>query len=150
MSLVTSHKSHVTSLRAGYIKKILGFITLCLIVGFVITSFSSYAQVKYESRGKRDPFVPLIGVDRPAVTRLEDVTSISDIKLEGIAVKEKGKKAAILNGEMLKEGDKVGDVELKKIKNKSVTILVGGKPYDVNLSEEEGGVKSGKPSGKKI
>lgn len=121
-----------------------GVFLILSIAIFAAVYFDSYAEVRYESRGRRDPFVPLIGMDRPAATRLEDVSSIADIKLEGIAVKAEGKKAAILNGEVLKEGDKVGEVELVKITNKYVTILVGGKSYDVNLSEEEGGMKSGK------
>jgi hypothetical protein len=107
------------------------------------TEISRAADFRYDSRGKRDPFVPLIGMDRPAVTKLEDIASIDDIRLEGIA-SGGGKTVAILNGEALKEGDRAGDVELKKIGKKQVTILIGGKPYDVYLPGEEGGSKSGR------
>jgi hypothetical protein len=99
---------------------------------------------KYESRGKRDPFVPLVGGSRPVVVKLEDITSAEDVKVEGIAVGAQGKKVAILNAEVLKEGDKVGEVELKKIEKKSVIILIGGKSYNLYLPGEEGGAKSEK------
>ena len=99
---------------------------------------------KYESKGKRDPFVPLVGVSRPAVVSLEDITSAEDVKVEGIATGAQGKKVAILNGEFLKEGDKVGEVELVKVEKKFVTISIGGKSYNLYLPGEEGGVKSEK------
>lgn len=99
---------------------------------------------KYESYGKRDPFVPLVGGSRPAIVKLEDITSADDVKVEGTAIGANGKKVAILNGEVLKEGDKVGEIELKKVEKKSVTISIGGKSYDLYLPGEEGGVKGEK------
>ncbi len=99
---------------------------------------------KYESRGKRDPFVPLVGASRPAVVKLEDITSAEDIKVEGIATGAQGKRVAILNGEVLKENDKVGEVTLVRVEKKFVTISIGGKSYNLYLPGEEGGVKSEK------
>ena len=118
-------------------------------VVFILIIFSAAPLVtaedfQYESRGKRDPFVPLVGMDRPTVTSLEDITSADDIKLEGIAAGADGKQMAIMNGEVLKENDKVGEIELKKIGKKSITILIGGKAYEIYLPGEEGGVKGGK------
>jgi len=101
-------------------------------------------SVQYESRGKRDPFMPLVGIDRPAVTRLEDVASIDDLKLEGIALGAQGRRAAMLNGQVVREHEKVGEVELQKIDEKSITVLIGGKAYEIFLAGEEGGAKGGK------
>lgn len=98
---------------------------------------------KYESRGRRDPFAPLVGMDRPTVSKLEDVTSITDLKLEGIASSPAGKPIAIMNGEIVKEGDRFGIIEIEKITKKTVTVVMGGKKYDRDLSEE-GGSKSGR------
>jgi type II secretory pathway component PulC len=97
---------------------------------------------KYEPLGKRDPFVPLIGGSKPIVAKLEDITSVDDIKVEGIAIGAQGKRVAILNGEVLKENDKVGEVEIKKVDKKSVVIQMGGKSYNLYLPGEEGGIKS--------
>jgi hypothetical protein len=96
---------------------------------------------RYESHGKRDPFVPLIGQDKAAAAGLIDVTSVEDIKIEGIAVRADGKRTAIINGELMKENDKVGEVEVVKIDPRSVTILISGKEFKVKLPEE-GGSKS--------
>ncbi len=119
-----------------------------LLIAFALLALSVQCALcdgfKYESRGKRDPFVPLVGGSRPTVVKLEDITSAEDIKVEGIAIGAKGKKVAILNAEFLREGDKVGEVELKKIENKFVTISIGGKSYNIYLPGEEGGVKSEK------
>lgn len=98
---------------------------------------------KYESQGKRDPFVPLVGIDKPAISKLEDVTSITDIRLEGIASGAKGNLVAILNGEIVKEGNKYGEIKIVKITKKAVTIRMGGVDYEKILIED-GGVKSGR------
>lgn len=120
-------------------------VALVVLLITAASALSLYAaeSFRYEPHGKRDPFVPLVGSDKPSVVRLEDVTSADDIKLEGIAVGSQGKKTAILNGEAVKEGDKVGDIELKMIGKNSITILIGGKPHQIYLPGEEGGAKGG-------
>ena len=55
-------------------------------------SFASGSAFQYDPHGKRDPFVPLIGAGKAAVTRLEDIVSIEDIRLEGIAIGGKGRR----------------------------------------------------------
>jgi hypothetical protein len=116
-----------------------------LLIAFALLVLSAQCALcdgfKYESKGKRDPFVPLIGGSRPTVVKLEDITSAEDVKVEGIAVGAHGKKVAILNGEVLKESDKVGEVELIKVEKKFVTISIGGKSYNLYLPGEEGGAK---------
>ena len=115
-------------------------------VFFMACAYVSYAHCddfKYESRGKRDPFVPLVGSERPAVMKLEDIVSIEDVRLEGIAVGAKGDMVAIMNGEMVKERDKFGDVEIKSISKKIVVFLINRTEYTINLSED-GGKKGGK------
>lgn len=121
---------------------------LASLVAFAILTISAQCVLcdgfKYESRGKRDPFVPLVGGSRPIVMKLEDATSADDVKVEGIAIGAQGKKVAILNAEVLKEGDKVGEVELVRVEKKFVTISIGGKSYNLYLPGEEGGVNSEK------
>ena len=98
----------------------------------------------YEAKGKRDPFVPLLGQEkgsRPA--GLEGITSMQDVLLEGIAMGPSGKNIAILNGQMVKEQDKYGALQIKKISRKAVEILIDGKIYTLSLQDEEG-IKIGK------
>jgi hypothetical protein len=96
---------------------------------------------KYDPHGKRDPFVPLVGQEKNTIGNLSDITSPEDLKLEGIAVGSEGKKTAIINGEIVKVGQKIGEVEVKNITAKTVELLVAKQPYTLNLSEE-GGSKS--------
>lgn len=103
-------------------------------------------QFEYHSKGRRDPFLPLVGADKVTSNGLEDVVSIEDIKLEGITTETKGSvqtRTVILNGEIMQEGGKAGIVEIKEIFKRSVRILIGGKEYSLSLSEE-GGSKSEK------
>lgn len=97
----------------------------------------------YESKGKRDPFVSLIGGVKSAVTGLENIASIDDLRLEGIAMGPSGNNMAILNGEMVKENDVYGLLEIKKITKNSITVSIEGVKYTLNLIEP-GGEKSGK------
>jgi hypothetical protein len=98
---------------------------------------------KYESRGRRDPFVPLMGMESSAFMRLEDVTSIADIRLEGIASGPRGKLVAMLNGEIVKEGDKFGEMKVKKITETTVTVIMDGKSFEKRLVDD-GGFKNEK------
>lgn len=119
-------------------------ISFCALAVVLLFASSAVAEgYKYESRGKRDPFVPLVGIDRPAVSKLQDITSIADIKLEGIATGAKGKLIAILNGEIVKEGDRFGVIEIGAITRQNVKIRIGGIDYEKKLIED-GGNKSGR------
>ena len=119
-------------------------VTICMVsalqAGYCDTTATEI--VKYESKGKRDPFVPLIGQERGRATGLENVTSIQDINIEGIATGAGGKNVAILNGQMVKENDKFGILQIKQITRRSIIISIEGKDHTLNLQEE--GNKIGK------
>ena len=113
---------------------------LCFFLLFVtlIAAFASAEQFEYNARGKRDPFVPLVGAEKPAVTKLSDITSVEDMRLEGIAGGAKGEMVAMINGEMIKVNDRIGDIVVKSITKAGVTLTVGGKEYQLKLPEEGG------------
>ena len=116
-------------------------IVIAIVVAWAPRLFSESYQ--YSSHGKRDPFIPIVGVDRPAVVDLDDAVSIDDIRLEGIATGARGEPVAIVNGKVYREGAKAGEVELVKIGKKSITIMLGGKSHERFLAGEEGGNKGG-------
>ena len=98
----------------------------------------------YESKGKRDPFVPLVGQDKGNYSAgLEGIVSVNDVLLEGIAIGPSGKNIAILNGQMVKEKDKFGLLQIKKIYKKTVELSIDGKIHILSLKDEEG-IKIGK------
>jgi len=93
----------------------------------------------YESKGKRDPFVPLVGQDRGNRSAgLGGIVSVNDVLLEGIAIGSSGKNIAILNGQIVKEKDKFGLLQIKKIRKKTVEISIDGKVHTLSLQEEKG------------
>lgn len=112
------------------------FITVFIFIA-IATNVWGEQRFQYDARGKRDPLVPLIGKDKPSIVKLENITSIEDVRLEGIADGAIGK-IAIMNGELVKERDKFGEVIIKKIAARAVTITIEGKEYTVTLPEEGG------------
>lgn len=115
-----------------------------LLVTFIILAVSSQAeQFKYDAHGKRDPFIPLIGQDKLSnrSMALSEISSVEDIVLEGIAVQTTGSKTALMNGELVKENFRSGEIEVKKITKNSVLIIMSGKEYTIYLPEQ-GGQKS--------
>lgn len=119
----------------------LRFVIIAFVMVFLVGPSVYCDDFKYESRGRRDPFVPLVGIDVPKASKLEDITSINDIKFEGVASGKRGKMVAILNGEIVKEGDRFGEIEIGKITKKIIIIKMGGKDNEIQLPEE-GGSKS--------
>jgi hypothetical protein len=106
------------------------------IAGFGCWAVSGYC---YESNGKRDPFVPLIGLEKEnRPSGLEDIDSIDEVFLAGIAIGPMGKNVAILNGQMVKEKDRFGLMQINKISKKAVELSIEGKNYKLDLQDEEG------------
>lgn len=100
-----------------------------------MNAFSPGVIFVYGAPGKRDPFVSLMEAEKKAATRLEDITSIDEIRVEGIAMGREGKKSAIINGELLKEGSEVGEIKIKKISKKFVTLSIGDSTYNKEIPE---------------
>ena len=124
-------------------KIIIPIVALYLIAGTLSAPYAygeqpAGAAFEYESNGKRDPFVPLIGQEKAKkISGLEDITSIEDIKLEGIAIGASGKKAAILNGRMVKDNDLFGVLHIKNISQSTVQLSIEGKDYTLKLPKPE-------------
>jgi len=110
-----------------------------IIIVAVGCGYWASAGFGYESNAKRDPFVPLMGQEkgnRPS--SLEEITSIEDVIVEGIAIEPSGKNIAILNGQMVKEKDKIGFLQIKKISKNTVELSIDGKVHTLSLQEEKG------------
>jgi len=120
-------------------KKVVSVIVISAAAIVLATVISTHGQsFKYEAKGKRDPFLPLVGQERQKASSLADIISIEDAVLEGIAIGAAGQKMAMINGEMVKEGDKAGEVLIKHITKSSVTLSIGGKDFNLKLPEEGG------------
>ena len=75
--------------------------------------------------------------DKPGgLVEFSSIVSIDDVRLEGIAGEAAGKRAAIINGELVKENFKSGEVQVRKITKTSVTLTISGKEFTIKLPEE--------------
>ena len=82
----------------------------------------------YSAKGKRDPFVQLVGTGAKAsVGGLLSVESVEEISIEGIVVDADPKQSiVVVNGSVLKEGDEVGSVKVLKIRPDGASFSVNG------------------------
>jgi len=88
----------------------------------------------YESFGKRDPFVPLIGgASRSSMGGLQGIVSIEDVSFQGIVIGADGRRAAIINDEIFRKGDSVGGVSIEDVGKSEVVIKIDEQSYKLHL-----------------
>lgn len=93
-------------------------------------------QFIYDSKKKRDPFIPLVTSDG-RLLKLEQEEGVTGLLLEGIIYDKNGLSYAIVNGSVVKIGDFVGDYRVLKILEKKVIFIKEGELLEVKLKEEE-------------
>ncbi len=69
-------------------------------------------EIRYDSAGKADPFIPLVSEDGIVAAPKFDP---SDIHIEGIIFDPNGGSMVLINGEFYKEGDSVAGANLISI-----------------------------------
>ena len=90
----------------------------------------------YDSGQRRDPFIPLITHKTRFAAGLEGVQAIDDIILEGIVYDPRGDSIAILNGVIMKKGQKIGIVKVMDIEEKKVKLTINEMEHTINLIKE--------------
>lgn len=121
-------------------------ITICMFFGLNI--FASEDKFVYNSHNKRDPFVPLIGID--AEIDAEEVTNgtqhieYTAINLEGIVYDPVYGSKVIINGQILKAGDEGNGFKVEQILPDRIIVNILGERKIVNLREIEKETKSNK------
>lgn len=96
-------------------------------------------EYKYESKDRRDPFIPLIISQRRISLGLEAVETIDDIRFEGVIFDPAGSSVAVVNGEIVREGEKIHNVEIVKIYDNAIKLKIYDKAHTIGLIEEGGG-----------
>ena len=91
------------------------------------------ANFVYEKRG-RDPFRPLITDDGKLVQGFDGI-SLEDIDLEGIIWDPQGGSVAMINGMILRRGDRIGDFEIVKIEKDRITLKSGSEQRLLKLEK---------------
>ena len=98
------------------------FSVLCLV------SVSGIAGAyEYESMGRRDPFVPLVGITGEGhAGGINSILTVEDVSLQGIVVGPDNERNVIINGELLKKGDKRERLSVESIGNNVQAKLFPG------------------------
>ena len=99
----------------------------------------------YEPKGRRDPFVPLMGLELGGGGKLSHL-SVENLTLIGILWGDRGYfglvKDGLNNGYILKKGDRVAGGQVTQITNKAVIfeIMHAGvvTKYELRLEQNEG------------
>lgn len=100
---------------------------------FLVAVGAVPAYGEYQSHGKRDPLVPLLTEDgqriHPPGFDEEEVTpGITHLVLQGIVFDPQAESYAVINGEIVRKDDAIGDVKVLKIEPAVVTVLADGQP----------------------
>ncbi|MFA5388922.1 MAG: hypothetical protein WC312_04110 [Candidatus Omnitrophota bacterium] len=107
-----------------------------LVVAFGIAGVSAEEGFKYDSKSRRDPFVPLISETGGYASDAYEASAAEDIRLEGIVWDEGKGSIAIINGEIVKEGELIGSIKILKINKESVTFDINGEHINMELNKE--------------
>ena len=109
-----------------------------------LVSGMSFAQnnnqpFEYDDKGKIDPFIPLVDEYGRYVVIAEDVSSISELKLQGILWDAQGESSALINSQIVKKGESIGGFIIEEITKYTVKICKDNESHILSLSilEEE-------------
>ena len=92
----------------------------------------------YNENGKRDPFDPLVSSKGTVLTYDSDVTSATDLILQGVVIEANGNNLAIINGKIVKVGDQVGPYTVESIAKDHVNFTKGQEQMTVKLKKAGG------------
>lgn len=120
------------------------FIILLLLLSSVVMSNvcsegekKEQGEFSYTAASKRNPFIPLVTNDgRLLKIEENDETKKEELILEGIIYDPQGISYAIINGQVLKVADPVGDYMLLRIEENRVILIKENQERVINLKEE--------------
>lgn len=93
---------------------------------------------EYDAKGRRDPFVPLLTregrrIHPPGSDGEGAFSGAEGLRLEGIVFDPGEESYAILDGQLVREGEEVGGVRVLEIGPDSVTVLSDGEPQELRV-----------------
>jgi hypothetical protein len=124
------------ALKIGLLLWILILACLSVRQGFWIYTFGQ-EQFVYDDRGKRNPFIPLVTPDGMILNLDKTEEKKQDLAIEGIIYDRYGLSYALVNGEVVKVGDTIGEYQVLKVEKDRVIFIKEGEPLVVKFKEEE-------------
>jgi hypothetical protein len=110
-----------------------------VVISFLLMTSSVHAQEEkfvYGDHGRRDPMKPLVS---PTITFVDYETDfrVTDLRLEGIMSGQDGQSIAVINGQIVKTNDKVGEFVIMRITTDTVELKGGEQKFQLKLKKEE-------------
>ncbi|MFZ5801188.1 MAG: hypothetical protein ACOY3D_07450 [Candidatus Omnitrophota bacterium] len=111
---------------------------LILIIIFLVAAGISHGteEFSYDSKGKRDPFMPLV-TSQGYIVNIEDELLVADMNLEGIIYDAGGRSMAVINGKVVKSGDNIGRYTIKEIRKERVILVKDEEESILELLRED-------------
>ena len=118
----------------------ISFVSLLVVITVFLASYAGTdgkeERFIYDSKGKRDPFTPLITGTGSGYTGLSDVETLNDLMLEGILWDGEGSSIAVLNGAIVKEGDVINNILVSEILPGRVLLEIEGVRHEIKLEKK--------------
>ena len=105
---------------------------IILFLAAVNFSVANEAKFVYDSKGKRDPFMSLIGKN-VTLTDVELLESIEDVRVEGVIIDPNEGSSAIINGQIIKVGEFLGGFRLIKVTKYFVVLQRDEKKHTIQF-----------------
>lgn len=100
-----------------------------------ISQADNFQEFTYDSRGRRDPFAPLIR-GKGETEEVPVAKAFGQFRLEGI-IYDPGGSLAVINGKVLREGDVITGYKVRQIQKTSVSLSKEGESFTLNLKKLE-------------
>lgn len=111
------------------------FISIVLIGVQNIEPLQGQEAFNYDSKRKRDPFLPLV-TETGQIIDLEPKETASSLYLEGIIFDKKGESFAIINGDVFRKDEAISDYLIFDIKPREVILIRGNERIVLELDKE--------------
>jgi len=136
LRLTCGWKMRKRSRRKEHSARVVFFCAVALLLTGALCHSSPAVSFQYNSHGRRDPFVPLVGIPEAGGRGgAGGVLTVEDVHLQGILLGPDGKHMVIINGEIMREGDSMERLHIESIDPNVVTIRIDDSRYTVKLYE---------------
>lgn len=96
------------------------------------------ADFVYQSKGKRNPFIPLVSKDgRLMKLEKEEGGKQSDLLVDGLIYDKHGVSYALVNGRVVGTGDYAGEYRVLKISKDRIAFLKDDQIREVSINTKE-------------
>lgn len=109
----------------------------CVVLAIILAPLASAEDsLVYKAGGRRDPMIPLV-TPQGLIRDIKSQSGHNGLSLEGIIYDAQHSSLAVINGEILKAGDNIGEVKILDIQEDRVMILKDNQVQEIRLEEEE-------------